>query len=344
MTKRANSQYYLGVDVGATKTAAMIADETGQVLGYSKAGPGNYENVGWPGFKAAVQTVTSQSLGQAGLTMQQISAAGLGIAGYDWPFQRSLHLEALAEIGFGMPLEIVNDAVIALLAGASEGWGVAVIAGTSNNCRGRDRAGREGRITGNGSAFGEYGGGIELVSRAIKMVNYEWIRRGPPTAISTAFLALTGAKDIAEFNEGIVWGRYEPGANWAVNVFEVAYAGDPVAQEVVGWAGCELGELACAVIRQLGMENEAVEVIQSGSLYNGGELLTGPMRQTVQKVAPQARMVRLDYPPVTGAVLLGMEQGLGKEAYARRLGVLESAHHFVEQLQDAPAREDGGLE
>jgi N-acetylglucosamine kinase-like BadF-type ATPase len=317
-------KYFLGVDVGATKTHALIADDTGQVAGFGQAGSGNHEVVGFEGFKGEVSAAAKQALDQAEITTEQISAAGLGIGGYDWPSQRQPHLQALGEIGFRMPLEIVNDSVIGLLAGASQGWGVAVVAGTSNNCRGRDKNGREGRITGNGPWFGEYGGGIELVVRAMTMVNYAWIRRGPPTALTGAFMKLTGAKDTADLIEGLVMHYYDYGAHWALTVFEIAQAGDPVARQVIEWAGKELGELACAVIRQLDLQYEPVEVVQTGSLYQGGELLTEPMRQTVLQTAPRARMVRLEVPPVVGGVLLAMEQSYGKEAYTRRKKLIEN--------------------
>lgn len=311
-------KYFLGVDVGATKTHALISDENGLLLGFGQAGPGNHEGVGFPGFKQEVGAATRQAAAQAGLEMTQITAAGLGIGGYDWPSQRQPHLQALAEVGFHMPLEIVNDSVIGLLAGASQGWGVAVVAGTSNNCRGRDRLGREGRVTGNGSWFGEYGGATELVMRAITMVSYAWTRRGPQTALTEAFLKLTDTQDTSELIEGLVMGRVSYSANWALTVFETAQAGDEVARQVIAWAGSELGELACAVIRQLDLQNEPVEVVQSGSLYQGGALLIEPMRQTVLRTAPQARLVRLEAPPVVGGVLLAMEQVFGREAYLRR--------------------------
>src|SRR5512139_1654471 len=114
-------KYFLGVDVGATKTHALIADETGHVQGFGQAGPGNHEVVGFEGFKGEVTTATKQALEQAQLRLEQVTAAGLGIGGYDWPSQRQPHLQALSEIGFYMPLEIANDGVIGLLAGASQG-------------------------------------------------------------------------------------------------------------------------------------------------------------------------------------------------------------------------------
>ncbi len=39
-------RYFLGVDVGATKTHALIADEAGAGVGFGAGGPGNHEVVG----------------------------------------------------------------------------------------------------------------------------------------------------------------------------------------------------------------------------------------------------------------------------------------------------------
>ena len=49
---------------------------------------------------------------------------------------------------------------------------------------------------------------------------------------------------------------------------------------VIRWAGEELGWLAVAAIRQLGLENDEVEVVQSGSVFEGGTLITEPIRHT----------------------------------------------------------------
>lgn len=325
-----NTGYYLGVDVGGTKTQALVSDEAGRVVGMGKTGPGNWEVVGYPGFRASVSEAISQALTEAGLGLSDVTAAGLGIAGYDWPSQRQPHLDFLRELGLEMPFEIVNDSVIGLLAGASEGWGVGVVAGTGNNCRGLDRQGREGRITGNGTWFGEFGGGGEIVVRAMQMIAYEWTRRGPQTALTAAFLQLAGANDPAEMIEGIVLGKYNPNASWATTVFETAFHGDPVAVSVIEWAGRELGELAAAVIRQLSLESEPVEVVLMGSVFNGGPLLIDPLRQVVCTTAPLAKLVRLAAPPVVGAVLLGMEQVMGKDAYRRRGPLLESARQHAD--------------
>ena len=65
--------------------------------------------------------------------------------------------------------------------------------------------------------------------------------------------------------------------------------------------------MANAVIRQLEFENLSFDVVMTGSMFEGGELLIVPMRETIHKLAPKARCVRLNAPPVLGAVMLGME-------------------------------------
>ncbi len=40
-------QYYLGVDVGSTKSLALVSDYREHVLGLGIGGPGNHEDVGY---------------------------------------------------------------------------------------------------------------------------------------------------------------------------------------------------------------------------------------------------------------------------------------------------------
>ena len=314
------TRYFLGVDVGATKTHALMADEDGQVGGFGEAGPGNHEGVGYDGLAAVLQTATGQALACAGLSIDQIAGAGFGIGGYDWPSEREPMLRTIQTLGLKAPLEAVNDSIIGLLAGASEGWGIAVVAGTGCNCWGWDRDRRVGRVTGSGWWMGEAAGAGELVEEALRSVARDWSRRGSSTRLTQAFIEMIGARDAEDLLEGITQARYSLGADAAPLVFRVAAQGDAVARHVIEWAGRELGSLAVGVIRQLGLESLEFDVVLVGSLYDGGPLLIETMRQTVHTVAPGARLVRLTAPPVVGGVLLGMEQvGWNGRAVRERL-------------------------
>jgi N-acetylglucosamine kinase-like BadF-type ATPase len=323
------SHCFLGGDVGATKTHALIADESGQVIGFGEAGPGNHEVVGYDGLSAALETAVSGALAAAGLARQQIAGAGFGVAGYDWPSEREPTLVAIRSLGLGAPVDAVNDTTLGLLAGAAEGWGVAVVSGTGCNCRGWDRSRqRQGKVTGHGIWMGEAAGASELIFKTLQAIAREWTRRGPPTQLTPAFVEHTGSRSIEEFLENLTIGNIDVDASAARLVFRVAAQGDPVAMELIRWAGCELGELACAVIRQLEFEELVFDVVLIGSMFDGGLMLIEPMRQTIQARAPGAHLVRLTVPPVIGAVVLGMQQA-GLAALDRRGALIASARKIL---------------
>jgi len=321
-------KYFLGIDVGSSKTHALIVDATGQCVGFGKAGSGNHQSVGYDGLENTLQQSFVEALNMSGVDKADVAGAGFGVAGYDFPSDRVSHLQAISKLGLSCPVEVVNDGINGLLAGATRGVGVNVTAGSSNNCRGRNKIGKIGRIVGNGTQFGEYGGGIEIVEKALQMVNYAWIKRSSPTILTEIFLEATGAKDEIDLMEGLSSGRFHLFPFLAVKVIQAAQNGDSAALDVTRWAGEELGWLAIAVARQIEMENIEVEIIQSGSIFEAGDVIVNPMRETVMKHLQKAKLIRLDGPPVVGAVILGMEQA-GFDGYAVREKIIHTAKKLV---------------
>lgn len=318
-------RYYLGVDIGGTKSHALLSDEDGNALGFAEAGPGNHEVVGYAGLRQVLEEITAGATQVAGIPRAAIAGAGFGVAGYDWPSELQPTLEAVATLGLTCPVTAVNDTIIGLLAGAEQGWGIGLVAGTSNNCRGWDRQHREGRVLGNGALMGENGGAYELVEHAVQDVARAWTLRGPQTALTAAFIGLTGAKDAADLLEGLSQEVYELTARAAPAVVRTAEDGDAVAQAAVRWSAEELGSLAVGVIRQLALQNEDVEVVLIGSFYNAGPLLLDPLFARIRAEAPHARFVRLTAPPVVGAVVLGMDAA-GIDGAARRRQLIQTLH------------------
>jgi N-acetylglucosamine kinase-like BadF-type ATPase len=301
-------KYYLGIDIGGSKSHALIADQNGRVTGWGQGGSGNHESVGMDGLRQVLQEVTQQAVASAGIQPAQIAGAGFGMAGYDWPFQRPMMMEVIESLGLTAPFELVNDTLITLLAGASQGWGVAVVAGTSNNCRGWRPNRTEGRMVGHGAWMGEYGGADELVLKAVHAVAADWSRRGPATRLSEIFPGLVGARDLTDFIEGLAVGRILLSGETAPLIFEVAEEGDAVAKELIRWTGTELGSLAIGVIRQLDFGSLEFDLVLGGSIFKGSPVVMQAVADTVLPEAPGARLIRLSVPPVVGGVLLGMEQ------------------------------------
>lgn len=318
-------RYFLGIDTGSTKSHALIADETGRALGFAQGRRGNPYN--FEDYTALLAEITTPALAQAGLTPAQISGAGLGICGYDWPSQMPEMHRMVSTLNLGGKFEIVNDAMIALYGGAAQSWGVAVVAGTSCNAWGRDARGRTGRMAGF-SSLGEYAGSSELVQQAVMAVAAEWTRRGPATALSQAFVEYAKVGSVAELLEVLtIRDHRRIGPSAAPLVFRVAAEGDAVAQSLVEWAGRELGSLALGIIRQLDFASLEFEVVLGGSFFKGSPVVTQKLAETVHAEAPRAKITRLAVSPVVGGVLLGM-QTAGLETSAVRPKLIESFAAF----------------
>jgi N-acetylglucosamine kinase-like BadF-type ATPase len=301
-------KYYLGADVGATKTQVLVTNQDGEVSGLGVSGPGNHESVGYDGLQNALSTAIDQALSHAGLSKGMIAGAGFGVAGYDWLSEMEATLQVIHSMELNSAVEVVNDTILGLMAGAPHGWGIALVSGTGCNCRGWDVTHRqEGRVIGRSTAAGEGAGSTELMAEVVKALCREWTKRGSHTELTPVLIEYAGAKDLADLLEGYFEGQYLLDGAAAPLVFQTAQNGDPIARDVIHWAGCELGEMVNSVVRQLQFETAEFDVVLVGSMFEGGELLQEPMRQTVHSIAAGARFLRLAVPPVYGGVLLGMD-------------------------------------
>jgi N-acetylglucosamine kinase-like BadF-type ATPase len=315
-------RYVLGVDIGSSKTHALVVGEHGELLGMGEAGAGNHQTVGYDGMAAALRTASGQALAAAGLQAEQLAAVGLGVSGYDWPSQLPQMIQVVREAGVHASLEVVNDAVLGLVAGAPELWGLALVSGSGSNCRGRDRHGREGRVAGEGVPFGEYGGGTELAFLSFQAVSRAWSRRGSATSLSEVLVDAVGAVSVDDLIEGVSVGRYDVSNRVVPRIFAAARAGDAVAIDLLTQLGHGLADMAAGVIRQLALEQEEFPVVLVGSLFKGGPLLTEPLAQALHAVAPGAWLTRLSAPPVVGGALLALQQ-LGPVAPGTRTRLLD---------------------
>jgi len=312
--------YFLGADLGGTKTHVVIANAKGMVLGFGESGPGNHESVGYDGFKTNLHLGVEQALSNAGLKADQISGSGFGVGGYDWPSQADPIMRVIDTLGLSGCIELVNDTELGLAAGAEHGWGVAVVSGTGCNCWGWDAERKKrGRVTGGGSTFGEFAGASELISMAMRAMAYEWTGRGPRTQLTPVFVERYGVQDLSQLLQDSMTEEIHFSPADAPLIFQVAAQGDQVALDLVRWAGSELGAMAVTVIHQLGFEDTAFDLIQIGGMFDGSPLLSEEMKKVVFKVAPRAKFIRLTVPPVMGAVLLGMQAcGLKPDAAVRK--------------------------
>lgn len=75
--------YVLGIDAGGTKTHCVIADENENILAEGFAGASQHQLFGIEQTEKNLQAAISAALKEAGISLQDLSYAVLGMSGAD---------------------------------------------------------------------------------------------------------------------------------------------------------------------------------------------------------------------------------------------------------------------
>lgn len=293
----------LGVDGGGSKTHALVADERGEVLGFSSSGRSNWEDTGLEAAGAALAEATGGALAAAQVPPGALAASAFGLAGLDWDPDRPMLGALLDPLGLAGPRRLENDSFIALRAGASRPFGVVVIAGTGHVAAGRDPAGRTVRTLGLGPMYGDFGSATDVAEEAVRAVADAYTGRGPATSLSRLLPPLAGCASAEQLLQRLSRGLV-PLPEAAPLVLQEAEAGDPACRQIVLHAGASLGESAAVVARRLGLGGQRFEMVMAGGLFRSrNRLLEGTLVDTMARQAPQAVPVHLTCRPVVGAAL-----------------------------------------
>ncbi|GAB4518668.1 MAG: N-acetylglucosamine kinase [Anaerolineae bacterium] len=303
-------RYFLGMDAGASKTFCVVGDETGRLLGFGRGGSGNHQGPGLEAVLVEYRRAGTEALQQAGLTGDQVEFGAFCLAGADLPQDYAMLTPAVRGLGLAREIIVKNDTMAALRSGLSRSWGVTVICGSGTNAAGRGPDGTEIVFPGLGWMSGDWGGGGDLAREAIRRIMRAWDGRGPETLLTDLILDALGLPDMEALLHALYSGAVPHRAIYALPplIFEAAYRGDVVAQELLIMQGEEVGITAGTLIRRLGLEDTDVEVVLGGSIFKGkGPLLLDVIRERVHRVAPRARIVVPEFEPVIGAWLIARE-------------------------------------
>src|SRR5215218_1838619 len=135
--------YFIGVDGGASKTAAIVIDENEKILGRGLAGGSNHLRVGIETATRNIERAVNIALVEAGIAIRQVEYAYCGIAGADHPAHRQRVIDSLQICFPRANLTVDNDARIALTGAIGFAPGVVIIAGTASVAFGRNESGVE---------------------------------------------------------------------------------------------------------------------------------------------------------------------------------------------------------
>ena len=303
--------HVLGIDAGGSKTVALLADGNGRILGEGRSSGANLHTEGELQVEKVLHSVIEQAThGRADV----LDAACLGIAGVDREGDARVIRDIMRRLGFRSNLLIVNDALIALVAGAGASPGVVVISGTGSIAYGVSHRGLAARAGGWGPTLGDEGSGYWIGRRALEAVVRDADGRGPHTQLTPRvleFFKLARPELLVSEIYHQPEGRREI-ASLAPVVDQARMDGDLVAAEIMIDAADELAKAASSVIFKLDMRGERFPILLAGGMLKRSDWLAAEVARRMAEVAPRSEVMPLTNEPVLGAVRLALAEATGR--------------------------------
>lgn len=303
----------LAVDGGNSKTDVALVAPDGGLLGAVRGPTTSHQAVGLEAGIDRLVGLVQEVARQAGVdpSARPMSTIGVhAIAGADFTADLRMLERALAGARLSKRDVVVNDCIGALWAGASEGWGIALICGQGINGAAIAPDGRAARFDGVGDISGDWGGGTSVGMSGLAAAVRARDGRGPRTSLERLVPAHFGlsrpsAVTRAFYDDRIADARV---GELSPVVFGAAGEGDPVARSIVDRLADELATMAVALARRTAMTRRRVEVVLAGGVFSTtDEPFFARIESGIRAVVRDARLVPLDVPPVTGAALHGLD-------------------------------------
>lgn len=303
-------RHVVGIDAGGTKTVGLLADEQGNVVARVRAGGANLQTHG----ELEVEKVFDRVLEELGA--RDVAALCLGIAGVDRPRDEHVIRNILRRLGHRENALVVNDAVIALTAGAPDGVGIVVLAGTGSIVYGADRSGATARAGGYGFLLADEGSGYWFGHQALRAVVRDADGRGEPTLMKDLVFEALGVTSVAElvplvYVKGLPKHRIAALARF---VQQAASGGDALARRLIDQAGVELIAAVKAVAAQIDLSGAPWPMLLAGGVFTACPDLVDAVLGRLD--LPGAIGGKLKEEPARGALRLALQMVTGGPALA----------------------------
>lgn len=307
--KKTSHNLYLGVDGGGTKTHAVLIDEEKNLLGEGFTGAGNPLRVGVENAIKNIFSAIEKASDAANRSKIDIVSAQIGLAGVRREDLRYLIRNRFREILRIRKVEVTTDAEIALYAATEGKEGLVIIAGTGSVCMGRNAKGEMASAGGWGPLAGDEGGGAGIARRALQAIAKSSDGRAKSTKLSDYAVDYFRAGRLEDLSVAIYAPQVDNAriAGFAQFVSQAATEGDAVAIELLAEAGRELGTAATAVIQKLKMQKRTFPIGKVGSVFKSEDLITKPLLEKVQAIAPKAFMSETQKSPAFAAALMAWQ-------------------------------------
>lgn len=300
--------YVAGIDGGASKTVALIADGNGRILGEGRAGPSNYHNIGVQAATLAINNALKRAKTTAG-AIGEPDISVVALAGIDSKQDMRTASRFVKNAGIAKRSIVIHDSVAAIHATTKGKPGIVVNSGTGSFAAGINGEGTYARAGGWGYLAGDEGSAYEIGLNAIKMAFRSFDGREGDTELTEILKRRFRVKEI----DGLVSKIYHDGftveqiASVAHEVIRSARQ-DKVSRRIINEAGIQLGELVCAVAIRLNMTKLRFPVAAVGGNFKSGDYLMLALRSKVRTCCSRARVTHVHVEPALGSLSIALDE------------------------------------
>lgn len=310
--------HVLGIDAGSSKTVCQLADERGAIISTTRGPGANLHTAGDAAVERVLRDVIADAIGERGLEPDAIC---VGMAGVDRADDTRVVRAIVSRVFARSRVLVVNDALIALAAGARDEPGIVIIAGTGSIVYGRNVRDEAARAGGWGHLIGDEGSGYWIGREALAAVMRYCDGRGPATSLIDDVLRHFSVADISQLPR-IVYDREQPRISVAAlgPIVEQASArGDGVAAEILDRAAEELVRAARSVVEHLRMRDDDFVFYLAGGVFRVVPSIAQALPRLLLEIASHAETEILYEEPAMGAIWLALSDASGAARIPRYL-------------------------
>lgn len=302
--------YVLGIDGGGTKTAIVLLNQKGELIGTATSGPSSIDTVSNEITKNNIEQAIQMVVEEKNIKDLSICSVFAGIGGIASKDHEERVENIIRQIKYVQPNSIVvakNDVYNALAGGLATKCGIAIIIGTGAVAFGMDEDGKTWRCGGYHYKEGDAGSAYDLGFQALKAMARAMDGRYKKTAFTDEVQNMVGASTFSEAVQ--VYETYftdrTKTAQLARLVTKHADLNNEYALKIVDQATNELTMLIKGVDDNLNLKNKEVAII--GGLGNADTIYKKMFIEKVKQINQNYNIHQFLLDPVIGAVLMALK-------------------------------------
>lgn len=294
----------IGFDAGGTKTAAVIMNDKGAVLGLGYGGSGNTNFIPLSIATKSFHDCIANAARMAGIKKLKAAVAVVGTEPDPGPVAPVIRRMAGTS-------RIVHrkEGECSLVGGLVEKTGLSLICGTGSVGWGRNGRGAT-SMTSCWGPIGDEGSAYDMARRGVNAAFWGWDGRGPKTILSERLLKMFKQKDLREVCTPLYTSpnMRKDFASLSRMVKQAAEEDDEVALRVMAECARQVALLLAACANNLKMGKAGYKVAMTGGMVSDPRSRYYRMiDRELKKIHPKAILTPPRFEPVVGAGLIALD-------------------------------------